>query len=228
MPSWIEKNLGKILLGCFILSLFPFGWIACEDYKLNEAGTFGDFSNWFQALVAIWTLLAVIYTATKAYSVSENSNKLIENSNQIAENSNSISEQSHQLSLEAIYIQKLAIHAEIISSIGNKITEEKEYFDKRLDSIKIENLCSQKKDEIIGLIVILTTRLLSIKGIINDIEPHLHWQYRNLILAHFPGWLLIEIKNKYILSEYKEVIGSDYYESFSQLFDDVRIFINPP
>ncbi|MBS1035550.1 hypothetical protein [Gluconobacter cerinus] len=85
--EFMRKHLGKIMIALGVLMLLPAWWVEHEDYLLQHpakgegsAGAFGDFSNWFQALVAIWTLLAVFYTAVKAKEASDNSSELTEKS----------------------------------------------------------------------------------------------------------------------------------------------------
>lgn len=91
MSKWIRENKTlSILIGLFLVSIAFLLWVMHEDYVLahwikedgtitdNGPGTFGDFSNWFQAFIAIWTLLAVIYTAMKAKQSADNSSELTE------------------------------------------------------------------------------------------------------------------------------------------------------
>lgn len=87
----MNKYSGIILLFIGLLVSLPFFWIGCVDYQLqhpihfnntNDAGAsggaFGDFSNWFQALVAMWTLLGVFYAAVKAKQASDSASELTE------------------------------------------------------------------------------------------------------------------------------------------------------
>ncbi|MBS0984523.1 hypothetical protein, partial [Gluconobacter cerinus] len=87
----IKKYSGIILLSIGLLVSLPFFWIGRVDYQLQHpihfnntndagasAGAFGDFSNWFQALVAMWTLLGVFYAAVKAKQASDSASELTE------------------------------------------------------------------------------------------------------------------------------------------------------
>jgi len=43
----MKKYPGRILVSFGLLSLIPAMWVGYKDYHLTDAGSFGDFSNWF-------------------------------------------------------------------------------------------------------------------------------------------------------------------------------------
>jgi len=71
-----EKNitLSLILVGLLFLMIM----MILTVYDLYHTADFSQLSNWFQAFIAIWTLLAVFYTAMKAKQASDSASELTE------------------------------------------------------------------------------------------------------------------------------------------------------
>lgn len=91
MRAWIddifsEEKILKTLLIIALLFFIMLVVLVIKDYNC-EGFDFKELSNWVQAFIAIWTLLAVIYTAKKAYLASEKSNNISNNSAIISERS---------------------------------------------------------------------------------------------------------------------------------------------
>lgn len=106
MLDKIRKHLALFLSGLALVFIAPACWVATVDYQLQHplkgeggAGSFGDFSNWFQALIGIWTLLAVFYTAYQSSLIAKNSNN-------IAKDSAIISERSYVIGLVKAFVEE--------------------------------------------------------------------------------------------------------------------------
>jgi len=102
----IRKFLGLFLLVLGLLMIAPAIWVGYVDYQLEHhpkgeitGGAFGDFSNWFQALIGIWTLLAVFYTAYQSSLIAKSSNN-------IAKDSAIISERSYVIGLVKAFVEE--------------------------------------------------------------------------------------------------------------------------
>ncbi|MBS1035552.1 hypothetical protein [Gluconobacter cerinus] len=89
MRAWIDDIFSeeKILKTLLIIGLLFFVMLISIIVKdsIDGCADFKELSNWVQAFIAIWTLLALIYTAKKAYLASEKSNIISTNSSAIAE-----------------------------------------------------------------------------------------------------------------------------------------------
>ncbi|OAG75491.1 hypothetical protein Amal_03340 [Acetobacter malorum] len=76
----------------------------------------GDYSNWFQAFIAIFTLAAVMYGARKAAVIAEKSNEVAARSVAVSENSNKIAKDSAVIAERAVItdiIRNLVFEANI-------------------------------------------------------------------------------------------------------------------
>jgi len=125
----IRKHLALFLSSLGLIFILPAYWVGTVDYQLQHpltgeggAGSFGDFSNWFQALIGIWTLLAVFYTAYQSSLIAKNSNN-------IAKDSAIISERSYVIDLVKAFVE-----------------EANSYYKKHLDERQKWNICNTTID----------------------------------------------------------------------------------
>jgi len=71
-----ERNITIVLVVVGAIVVLAMGILTI--YDLHHEADFKELSNWFQAFIAIWTLLAVFYTAMKAKQASDSASELTE------------------------------------------------------------------------------------------------------------------------------------------------------
>jgi len=82
----LDKLEKYVLYGSIIfpVAVLLFDYIYNKS-KFGDFQWYGDVSNWTQAFISVWTLLAVMYTARKTSFIANNSNRIAQNSARIME-----------------------------------------------------------------------------------------------------------------------------------------------
>ncbi|WP_148707830.1 hypothetical protein [Komagataeibacter melaceti] len=221
----------SVIGGCCLLSTIPL--VIC----MNHTTPRGDSANWLQAIVAILTLLGVIYAAIKASDAAKSTENVAHKANEISENSLILTERSYVVNIlgylgqqanNSLNRQTLATRrwreCQNIISAGGQPASSKA----KAEQEKIFINTTKDKD-----ISIFVTSILKCHHVIDSCKYKDSRYYKNILRSYLDTdaiiELLDEIQLQWVCKDYKSHgTASNFYKlalDFEKQYQDARAFL---